>query len=53
MAIEIRELVIKTTIDNSSGKKGENVKKKDNDDNDIIRECVEQVMDLLRQEKER
>jgi len=53
MAVEVRELVIKTTIDNTTGKKGPNSEKKDQDSNDIVRECVEQVMDLLKLEKER
>lgn len=53
MAVEVRELVIKTTIDNSSGKKGPDTKKNHQDTDAIVQECVEQVMDLLKLEKER
>jgi hypothetical protein len=53
MPVEVRELVIKTTIDNTAGKKGPNTQQKDQDSGDIVKECVEQVMDLLKLEKER
>jgi hypothetical protein len=54
MAVEIRELVIKTTIDNASGKKGA-VKKDAGPQGQaaIVQECVAQVMDLLNLQKER
>lgn len=53
MAVEIRELVIKTTIDNSS--KGPSAKSsgKSMDESSVISKCVEQVMELLKHQKER
>lgn len=53
MAVEVRELVIKTTIDNSSAKKGPATRKSAENTNDIVQECVEQVMDLLKLQNER
>ena len=53
MAVEVRELVIKTTIDNSNGTKGPNKKESNQNTNDIVQECVEQVMDLLKLQNER
>jgi len=54
MAVEVRELVIKTTIDNSA--EGSTAPGKDQDNTNaqmVIKECVEQVMDLLNRQKER
>ena len=54
MAVEIRELVIKTTVDNSSGGSGASTQGSGGSaSEDVVRECVEQVMELLKRDKER
>jgi hypothetical protein len=54
MAVEIRELVIKTVVDNSKGReKRANKRAERSGSSDIVSECVAQVMDLLNQRKER
>lgn len=52
MPIEVRELIIKTTVTKESGGKGggmiqPNVKE------EIIADCVDQVMDILKDKMER
>lgn len=52
MPIEIRELVIKTTV--SDGKKGGGGKeKKSSEKEEIIAECMEKVAEILKYEKGR
>lgn len=54
MAVEIRELVIKTTVDNSSSGSGASSQSSSaSSQEDVVRECVDQVMELLRRQKER
>ena len=55
MPIEIRELIIKASIDESGAKKGENTETepKHLDREEIVADCVEQVMELLRNQSER
>ena len=47
MPIEIRELVIKATISEDTGKKGSEKSPPTADRGEIIADCVEQVMELL------
>lgn len=53
MAVEIRELVIKTTVDNSSGGARSSSGSKPVDESSLVSKCVEQVMELLKLQKER
>ena len=53
MPIEIRELVIKATISESSGEGRAFSKAKTKEKEEIIAECVEQVMEILRNQSER
>ncbi len=55
MPIEIRELVIKASIDESGVKKDKNAQteSKHLDREEIVADCVEQVMELLRSQLER
>lgn len=53
MPIEIRELVIKATIAEETGKQGSEKGPPASNREEIIADCVEQVMELLDQEKER
>lgn len=54
MPVEVRELVIKAVVDESGGKKNITDKKGiENLREEIITDCVEQVMRLLREQAER
>ena len=55
MPVEIRELVIKATITDTTGARGADRGARGGaaDREEIIADCVEQVMALLREEKER
>ena len=53
MAVEIRELVIKTTVDNSSGGSGGASAGGEETSSDLVAECVAQVMELIKQQKQR
>lgn len=55
MAVEIRELVIRTTIDNGKkkSKRSKKGKSRGGGGEDIVSECVEQVMELLERQKGR
>jgi hypothetical protein len=55
MPVEIRELVIRATID-SKGKEGgggSNGQASPQQKKEIVEECVEQVLEILRQKNER
>ena len=52
MPIEIRELVIRATITDEASQEGDN-SSGDAPGQDIIAECVEQVMEIIEQKKER
>ena len=55
MPIEIRELVIRAEIETSQGSGGqsEETSGSTSDRAQLVRDCVEQVMELLRQKEER
>ncbi|MCG8333559.1 MAG: DUF5908 family protein [Proteobacteria bacterium] len=54
MTIEIKELVIKANVGNTADEqKAETAKGSSIDQQKIIQTCVEQVMEILRREKER
>ena len=54
MPIEIRELIIKTEVEGHEGHANTSTsQKKDNDKDKIVAECVEQVLDILKQKNER
>ncbi len=52
MAIEIKELVIRATVDTGQEKKMER-KKSEPTRQEIVAECIEQVLEILRQRGER
>lgn len=55
MPIEIKELHIRTTIDNSSGSNNNTGSEKDlkKIKAEIIKECVEEVFEILKEKEER
>ncbi len=54
MPVEIRELIIKTTVTSGEGEKQPTKEKgKDAASEELIAECVEQVLEILRKERER
>ena len=57
MPVEIKELVIRATIDagagGGDGDRGGGKKGKRQDREAIVSECVEQVMEIMRQQRER
>ncbi len=56
MPVEIKELVIRATIDaggGGDGDQGNGNKGKRHDREAIVSECVEQVMEIMRQQRER
>lgn len=54
MPIEIKELVIRATVDSGgSGSKGPRKRKQAAEREEIVAECVEQVMRILRRQGER
>ena len=53
MPIEIRELVIKATVDTSQDQSGASAKPDQKTKQAIVAECVEQVMEIIRQKQER
>ncbi len=53
MAIEIKELVIRATIDPKGEDKKMERKKTDPSREEIVSECIEQVLEILRQRQER
>ena len=53
MPIEIRELVIRATVDEGQAPGGEASSGSESDRDAIIRECVEQVMERLKEKEER
>ncbi|MDQ6969596.1 MAG: DUF5908 family protein [Mariprofundus sp.] len=54
MPIEIRELVIKATVNESSGKRAAGKSgSEDSDQQQIVSECVQQVLDILQDRLER
>ena len=53
MPIEIRELIIRATVSNASDSNGEVGYSREEEREALVTECVEQVMEILREEKER
>jgi hypothetical protein len=53
MPIEIRELVIRATIDSGEKNDRQSVGAADQERNEMVAECVEQVLEILRQKAER
>ncbi len=54
MAIEIKELVIRATVgDDSGGKSQQLMSKEGGGKEEIIAECVEQVIQILKQKEDR
>ncbi|MBI3135496.1 MAG: hypothetical protein HYZ14_12540 [Bacteroidetes bacterium] len=53
MAIEIRELVIKTTVSENKNEGKGNSGKDSSAKEELIRECVDKVMEILKYNKER
>ncbi len=53
MPIEIRELIIKAQINDQQGVAGNSAKLDKKQKQLIIQECVEQVLEILKERKER
>ena len=53
MPVEIRELQIITVVDDTKEKKSQPAAAQTPDMNKIIAECVEQVLEILKQKNER
>ncbi len=55
MPVEIRELVIRAEVDPQQGKSRESAESSGgtSDRQQLIRDCVDQVMEIIRQKKER
>lgn len=54
MPIEVREIVIKANVDNQPEKKAAgNQQQQAESREEIIKECVDQVLEILKREKER
>lgn len=54
MPVEIRELTIKTTVKSEQGERQSTMEKGGGRTNEeLIAECVEQVLEILRKERER
>lgn len=52
MPIQINEIVIRAVVQDSKEKKGVQKKEKDNEEA-IISKCVDRVMEILKEKKER
>ena len=53
MPIEIRELVIRATVRDQTGPTGAGGDARGDEREALVAECIEQVMEILRAEKER
>ena len=53
MPIEIRELVIRATVRDASDSAGPGADTSGDERDALVAECIEQVMEILREEKER
>lgn len=53
MPIEIRELVIRATVQNQLKKSDKQTSQAKDDKSQLVEECVEQVLEILRKERER
>jgi hypothetical protein len=53
MPIEVKELVIRATIDPKGGEAKKGADAATENRQELVRECVEQVLEILRRERER
>ncbi len=53
MPIEIRELVVKATVRDRTSERQSGSRQRRSDKEEIIRECVAQVLEILKLKKER
>lgn len=53
MPIEIKELIIRATVEDQAKKPGKDKQKPGEDNSQLVEECVEQVLEILRKERER
>ena len=53
MPIEIREIVIKTTVGAKEAEQGPSPRKTQEERQALIQECVDHVMDILKEKAER
>jgi hypothetical protein len=53
MPIEIRELVVKATVRDRTSEQQAGSSERRREKEEIIRECVDQVMEILKRKKER
>lgn len=53
MPIEIKELIIRATVDDQAKKVQNTRQTSDEEKTELVEECVEQVLEILRRERER
>ena len=53
MAIEIRELIIKATVNTNQGESNPSLANNNEEKQLLIQECVDQVMEILKEKMER
>ena len=53
MPVEVRELVIKAVVDDQIKKPDSKKKPSEKDSQEIVDDCVEQVLEILKRENER
>lgn len=53
MPIEVKELIIRATVEDKPAKGERQSKPKPQDTSALVEECVEQVLEILRKERER
>ena len=53
MPVEVRELVIKAVVDDQTKKDETKTTTAQKDNSEIVEDCVEQVLEILKREKER
>lgn len=53
MPVEVRELVIKAVVDDQTKSDESKKKPSEEDQQDIVEDCVEQVLEIIKRENER